>query len=353
MLEESTIEPERLRRTTWFANQLAMKKVPLPLLNRNPPSMYSSLIESVEYLLLESHRKRKLILPELGAFKNRSLGIFSDYSGEGSGRYFVYSVLVCGFNMRESFNKRMAKVRPEFGLGAKEIAYKNLNKGQMCLALPDYLAAADQLPGFLCTVAIDKRIRSVFGVEQDVRRRLVAVLRDAELSVRKPDVAEKLLRVVHLAAYLTALLGRDGQNVFWMTDNDAICPTPLQHKQLLDFFFGRVLPLYQRPGSQFDRMGGATPFPERSVEMNDLLSLPDLAAGTLGDYLSKRDVLGPDKILVKEGTDKIMLWLGKPGIGLKKSCFFLRKGAGDSIERGVVEFSPVNPASGVFIPIYN
>jgi hypothetical protein len=142
--------------------------VPLPLLRRDSPSaQYSSLIESVEHLLLESHRQKKLLLPKLNAFQNRSLGVFSDYSGEGSGRYFVYSVLVCGFNMRSSFETSVAEARARYRLGTKEIAYKDLHMGQMLAALPDYLAAADWLPGFLCTIAVDKQIGSVFGSEPE------------------------------------------------------------------------------------------------------------------------------------------------------------------------------------------
>jgi hypothetical protein len=347
------MDPERLRRATWFANQLAMKNVPLPILRRDPPStQYSTLIESIEHLLLESNHQRKLILPELGAFNNHSLGIFSDYSGEGSGRYFVYSVLVCGFNMRAPFEERTREIRRRFALGAKEFAYKDLAMGQMRRALPDYLAAADELPGFLCTVAVDKRIRSVFAIEQDARQRLVAALEAVGLGVRKPDVAEKLLRVVHLTAYLAALLGHDGQDIFWMTDHDEICPTSNQHRQLLEAF-ARVLSLYQRPEIHFEKMGGAAPFAERSVEMNDLLSLPDLAAGTVGDYLSKRDILRPDEIRIKSGADKVLLWLGRAGIGLKKSCFILRAGEGDSIGRATIDFTAVDPPSATFIPIYD
>ena len=80
-----------------------MKEIPLPLLQRDPEGGYSSLIQSIEHLLLDSHHRRELILPELSTFGNQSLGIFSDYSGEGSGHYFVYSVLVCGFNLRAPF----------------------------------------------------------------------------------------------------------------------------------------------------------------------------------------------------------------------------------------------------------
>jgi hypothetical protein len=44
--------------------------------------------------------------------------------------------------------------------------------------------------------------------------------------------------------------------------------------------------------------------------------MPDLVAGTLGDYLTKRDQQ-PDN-LVKEAAGDIFLWLTRPGVGLKK-----------------------------------
>ena len=347
------MDPERLERTIRFANQLARKDRPLPLLRRGDGgTQYSDLIESVEYLLLESHRRRKLILPELRAFNNQSIGVFSDYSGEGPGRYAVYSVLVCGFNMRTSFEQHAREARARFGLGDKEIAYKDLRMGQMRRALPDFLAAADELPGFLCTVAVDKRIRSVFGNEQNTLEKLVTVLEGARLGKHKPAVAEKLLRVVHLAAYLTALLGSEGQKLFWMTDHDQICPNQEQHMKLLEAL-ASVLPLYQKQGVHFDHIGGALPFAERSTEMNDLLSLPDLASGALCDYLSKREVTPPESILVKPGADSVMLWLARAGIGLKKFCCFLRKREDQLIERAALEFTPVNPEPRVFIPIYD
>lgn len=348
----SRVTSEWLRRTIRLANQLSVKDIPLPLLRDDLRDQYSSLIESVEHLLLASHRRRQLILPELSAFNNQSLGIFSDYSGEGSGHYFVYSVLVCGLNMRAHLDAQMAEIRSRFELGSKEIAYKDLSMGQMRRALPEYLAASDLLPGLLCTIAVDKKIESVFTNEPNARRQLVGMLQDAELGAWKPAVAEKLLRVVHLAAYLAVLLGRNGQDVFWMTDNDEICPTPSHHLRLLEAF-ARVLQIYQRPSSSFDKIGGATPFAERSVELNDLLSLPDLAAGVLGDYLSKSDVLPHDEIRVKEGTEDIMLWFGRQGVGLKKFCAFLRPGPGGSIERGRLDFSAKDPPPQILIPIYD
>jgi hypothetical protein len=59
----------------------------------------------------------------------------------------------------------------------------------------------------------------------------------------KPKIAEKALRVVHAAAFLTALLGHEGQKIFWMSDHDAICPDAEAHKRLLQLFHN-VLTLY-------------------------------------------------------------------------------------------------------------
>ncbi len=35
--------------------------------------------------------------------------------------------------------------------------------GQLQRALPEYLDALNRIPGFLCTLAVDKRIKTVFG----------------------------------------------------------------------------------------------------------------------------------------------------------------------------------------------
>jgi hypothetical protein len=95
------------------------------------------------------------------------------------------------------------------------------------------------------------------------------------------------------------------------------------------------------PGTEFGKMGGTAPFAKWSLEADDLLSLPDLAAGVLGYYLSKRDVVRPDEIRVKAGADNVLLWLG-----------FLQVGEGDAVQRGAIEFAPINPPPRTLVPIY-
>ena len=89
---------------------------------------------------------------------------------------------------------------------------------------------------------------------------------------RKPKVAEKLMRVVDTAAFLTALLGHDSQNIFWMTDNDSILEpqdSSQAHERVLALF-QNLLEKYKRVGVNFAKIGGAAPFTDENALFGDL-----------------------------------------------------------------------------------
>jgi hypothetical protein len=109
---------------------------------------------------------------------------------------------------------------------------------------------------------------------------LAKILEDVGLGGRGSREVEKLLRIVHMVAYLIALLGVDGQKILWMSDHDATCANPKQHESMMAVL-QRVLAIYSRPGVTYPLLGGALPFKPRSVEMNDLLSLSDVVAGSI------------------------------------------------------------------------
>ena len=131
---------------------------------------------------------------------------------------------------------------------------------------------------------------------------------------------EKALRVIHTAAYLSALLGHEGQKIFWMTDHNSICPNQEMHARMLELFHN-VLGLYTN--RKFGLIGGAMPFSERSTDYLDLLSAADVAAGTVAQYFTSRDELGEHNALVKPGAEKVLQWLGLNGLGLKKLCIMI------------------------------
>jgi hypothetical protein len=214
-------------------------------------------------------KEGRLLLPDLRALANRTVGIFSDYAGEDStSRYLTYSFLVCSFGSLGPFKQQMAVLRKKASIGNKEIAFKDFRMGQLRRMLPPYLRLVDQyVLGLVFTLMVDKCIPSLFGPPgSETLQRLVSGLEEHGYGSVVSKVAEKLFRVVHITAFLIALLGHQGQKIFWMTDNDAIGETPEKHQQLLSIL-NKVLPLYTT--KPFSFLGGARPFHPRAFQYLD------------------------------------------------------------------------------------
>lgn len=193
---------------------------------------------------------------------------------------------------------------------------------------------------------------SLFGPEGKETRDFIAQqLAEADLGERKPAVNEKLLRIVHIVAFLTGLLAHDGQNILWVTDHDAISPTREMHQKTLELF-QRVLGIYSRKNCTFPLIGGALPFEERSLRILDLLSATDIVAGCLDQYLTKRGIIPAEDIVVKDGCERVLQWLSHDGIGLKKMNVVMRPGKSGAIEAATLEFELEDPPKdATIIPV--
>lgn len=339
---------------TEFANEAAWKRPDLNILREQYKGQYSTFIEIVQEKILMSHRRGKLILPDLAAFGNNTVGVFSDYGGEHKeAQYLTYSVLVCSWDFRDLFSDKIKEIRQQYQMGKKEISYKDLRMGQMQRALPDYLLTLSNfLPGFLLNLVVHKNASEVFkSSAKETNNLMEAAFKSIGVEGRKPKVNEKLMRVTELVAFLTALLGKDGQKVFWMTDHDEISPTNAKHQETLKIF-NALLNAFCRNNQVFSLVGGALPFDERHVGTLDLLSATDLCAGALTEYLTQREVREQDKIRVKPGCEYVLQWLAHDGIGLKKMNIIVRRGADQPIESAVIEFGLEDPPKDVtIIPI--
>jgi hypothetical protein len=345
---------EEFKKLVELANQLVWKKPDLDILApRTDGQEYPVIATTLQEMLKFYEAQGKLFLPDLRALNNKHVAIFSDYAGESTGKYHTYSILICAWDALGPLRLQMEQIREHHRLGKKEIAFKEFSKGQVRRALPDFLHAADSVLGFLCTLVISKELRSVFGIpNRATQEELSKILREAGLGNWKREVAEKLLRVVHLTAFLTALLAHDGQQLFWMTDNDAICPNQEAHQRAL-VLFQRVLGIYGRPNVKFPLVGGALPFKERAIEFMDSLSVTDVTASSVEHYLTQKDLHGKKEFVVKQGAEAVLQWLARDGIGLKKGTFILLPAANGAISRGALEFKLVKPPENVsFVPIY-
>lgn len=291
----------------------------------------------------------KLLLPDLSALRNTTVGIFSDYGGESTGTYFTYSFLVCAFGSLGPFREHMATLRTKASIGNKEIAFKDFRMGQLQRMLPRYLRLLDHyVSGLVFTLVVDKSIPSLFGPAPEALQKAVATLQERGYGNVGPKVAEKLFRVVHTTAFLLALLGHQGQKIFWMTDHDAIGETPARHEKLLAIL-NAALPLYTTKSFSF--LGGARPFQPRAFEYLDLLSVADVAAGAVAECLSGIDAVGHDKAQVKKGCEHVLRWLCHDSITLKKFCMVVKRDDQGDVVSGPVNFEARAPvADEVFIP---
>jgi hypothetical protein len=175
------------------------------------------------------------------------------------------------------------KVRQEWLPDSRVFEYKSLRDRVRQRTLARFLASADELPGTLFCFAIPKRVRSMFreretGETSEVWRRLDEMIR--------PTVREKLMRVTHLLGLLLAGLTATGQDVFWVTDEDALAvPTYPRLRLLTDVLAAVSSNILQH---NLGHLRVHTSKDAGDLAVSDLMSIADLAAGVIADLLSDK-----------------------------------------------------------------
>lgn len=286
-----------------------------------PGIEYPFIVQALDTQLRKACSKGSLLLPNL-LEHTETIFIASDYGGESAdSRYFTYSFVVVSYNAMATFISRQKELREKHGLlkPFKEIAFKDLNHGPTKRALPEFLAnLSNCLPGIVVTAAVDKKLPTLWGGKRDeAHTRILSALEDNGYVDWKGAVAEKMLNIVHIVCYLVSLLSREGQNLFWITDNDAIAANPEKLEQLGRIFAG-LLPFYS--DKKFGKIAHGKSFKERDIMTMDVLSCADLVAGTLEHFLTRKAKMGDD-FTVSKGADQIATWLSVQGLLLKKFSF--------------------------------
>jgi len=311
---------------------------------------YPWFIRDFQRQLLASDRRGDLLLPNLQQ-DNESVLVFSDYGGESpDSRYLTYCFLVCAWNQTGNFIEGMARLRERHGLNApfKEIAYKDFRYGPIKRALPGYLSLLSHtVNGLLVTLVVEKKARTVFGHNVNQAHEFITTtLANNGFGQWKPDVAEKLLRVTHFAAYLVALLSRPGQKVMWMTDHDAIAPTADRYMDSLNLF-NRLLFHYGK--CSYGTVGGALPFVDRDPTL-DLLSATDVVAGSVEHYFTRR-MCNTENPSFKGEALSVLRWMSGQGIALKKRTMIIRQ-TDQELFSGGLEFKLPEPdPNATYAPI--
>jgi hypothetical protein len=299
-----------------LANKLVLHSPNLHVIPDNDD--YPWFIRRFQLQLQQQEARGDLLLPNLH-LENESIAIFSDYGGDHKDSpYLVYSFLICAGDLLKPFEQAMQVIRTKHGLNVpiREIQFKRMNSGPIQRAIPEYLVHLSNLVnGLLLTVVVEKNIPSLFGSEKKTTEKFIAdAFAEEELGEWIPFVAEKMLRVTHFICYLVALLSKENQRVFWMTDDDAIAPSAQRHQLMLKLF-SRLLNHYCK--HPIKQIVGATPFAEKSPFFLDLLSATDVIAGSVEHYLS-REKKGDRDTVGKESVVHTLRWLCGQGISLKR-----------------------------------
>lgn len=267
----------------------------------------------------------------------KQIGIFSDYSGDDpKSKVNTYTFLFVDFGALGTFDQRVKEIRQECGITAtREIKFEQLRSGDMKRALPLILRAADQIPGLLFTLVVDKRVPSVIGIDENIDAALRAHL--TGLGFRSWDSKgqpERLARVLHSVCYWLALLGREGMKTLWMTDNDSIVGKSSFAGEFSGVYAG-ALSVFNAP--EFEIIGTAKSFTVENTQPypHELVSVADLVAGALAAYFTDREG-GSLHEKKRQQIGEILTFLRHQAVFLKKFTIAVQPSADGLPTCGVV-----------------
>lgn len=192
--------------------------------------------------------------------------------------------------------------------------------------------------GAIITIAIDKQIDTVFGVSKKHAHQLIEdQIFSMGLGKWRGAAGEKVLRVCHSIALFTALTTRKNQRLLWYCDNDAINEN-VRDRDFADTqqIFLRTLGMYSK--HKFDLIGFGKSFDGKS-HLDDLLSIPNFAAGVVQDLL-KPHKTGDENIPGGEEKVELLKWMATQSNFLSKITIQISKLTSVELGSGIVDFSP-------------
>lgn len=273
---------------------------------------------------------------------DKKIAVMSDFSGEHKGAHFnTYSFLIMAYNKVGPFMVQVKDLRRKYGLLApySEFSFKDLKFGPRSRALPEFLHLVDNfIHGAVITIAIDKQIDTVFGISKRETYPLIEKqLATMGFGKWKGAAGEKVLRVCHSIAVFTALTTSRNQRLLWYCDTDAINEDG-RDRGFADTqrIFIHALGMYSK--HKLDLLGFGKSFDGKS-HLDDLLSIPDLAAGVVQDLLQAHKT-GVDAIPGGEEKVALLKWIATQGRFLSKITVQISKLANGELGSGVVDFTP-------------
>jgi len=211
--------------------------------------------------------------------RGQTLVVGADFGYDPKHKLDTYSFILFD---RENNNKwfLLQKKFREYGpLLRRRMAFKNLNDKNRRQALIPFLQMAQTINGMLVTFAISasgSKARSLFRDDDNP----IDLETETMISAWKPPVFERVMRILHFSSFLLSGLSTSGQDLIWLIDDDEVASNTHQ-LTLLTNLFNIVWSNYDSHDLNHVRCGTAKS-DDGSFSLEDMLAIPDLAAGAVG-----------------------------------------------------------------------
>lgn len=218
--------------------------------------------------------------------------IGSDYGGQHAGsQYESLAFVVADATALGPWFDARARCRQTHLRDGRRMSFKSLNDRLRAAALPGFLSAADLIPGLLLVVLFDKRISSIFALDDD---QAVLPAEFQQLVEWPGRTQERMLRVCHVLALILDGLTRELQDILWITDEDEIVANVERHT-LFTHAFGTIAGRYLEHGLGHLRVA-TTASDTGDRDLEDFVAVADLAAGAVCHILNAYGLSGLSEV---------------------------------------------------------
>jgi|GEM_PF-1144260 len=263
--------------------------------------------------------------------RGRTLLLVADFGGHHQKQHFdTYTFLILDLAKNQEWLAQQRRFRNAILPNRRRMSFKALNDGMRRQALVPFMQAAAGIEGYLAQFAISKAGEALFtGLAEDEV--------GAQLLKRwKPSVQERLLRVLHLSAFLLSGLSSPGQDVLWIIDEDDIAANVNLLTDLTQLFM-RVMTSYFSHSLGHIRCSTTGIADDGSLVLEDLAAIADLTTGALGELgtgfvnekvFPRKSLITPLPKQLTWKTSLLASWMATPGFPIRRHTTILELGSG-------------------------
>lgn len=286
-----------------------------------PPILVGSYLGEMASRLQLLENAYPQCIPDIS--KSNTVYCFSDYSGDiKSDTHNTYSFLLIDDNSVAFFAKEHKIIRQKYGIGKRKFSYKDLSDKLLHNPYSDLIALTNSVNGILLSVAVNKKLHLDFKYDDKNEDFLF-------LSEQKPKNIQRILTISHFAALFLAGVVRKNQNIMWITDNDNIVANDKFTIQLTNIAASLISTLVDFNLGHFRCGSSRCDCGDNLIE--DLLSIPDFAAGMLsnqlGTQISDEYIFWMQRGDAKEKQNNLSWWFANTRTPLQKYIFILDPGS--------------------------